>query len=212
VGGWVVGWLLALSASARLFVSTCRGGRACHLCHLHVRMSHTHYTHVCRTHTTHTLHIHTHGTRVSESEALGKATKLATKAWLPNCRLLLLPSEALGKATTLPPLTAQALFIWVACTPRAHLVPLSPTPRPRSFSLPLSRVCVCVCMRARARALSLARSLAFSLSLAWRDRPGMQKRMRPTMLRIPHVIHMLSGIYPPSLPHNHIRTTSMPAF
>ncbi len=145
VGGWVVGWLvgwLLCQLPPACLSSTCRGGRACHLCHMHVCMSHTHCTHVCHTHTTHTLHIHTHGTRVSESEALGKATKLATKAWLPNCRLLLLPSEALGKATTLPPPTAQALFIWVACTPRAHLVPLSPTPRPRSFSLPLSRVCV----------------------------------------------------------------------
>jgi hypothetical protein len=169
-------------------------------------MSHTHYTHVCRTHSTHTLHIHTHGTRVSESEVLGKATKLATKAWLPNCRQLLLPSQALGKATTLAPPTAHALFIWVSCTHRAHFVPLSSTLCPRAFSLPspsLSHVCVgvCVCVCVRARSLSFALSLSLSLlERQTRDAEEDEAHDAEDTARDPYVERYLST-HPPTQPH-----------
>jgi hypothetical protein len=91
------------------------------------------------------------------------------------------------------------------CLPHFVLVPF-PSLLPPSLTCVWVCVFVCVCARA------LSRSLFRFLSLSWRDRPGMQKRMRPTMLRIPHVIHMLSGIYPRTLPHSHIRTTSVPPF
>ena len=157
VGGWLRGWFVARVVSFRPLGCQHMCKRRSVACMSHACLSVAITLHACLSHT---LYTYTDGTRVSESDALGKATSLATGLSTKACQ----PRHGLHTAaySSYRTHTVYLGVMRTSCKPSPLCLPyivFVPCPS-------LSHTCVCVCVCLRARSLSRARP---SLSLGETD-------------------------------------------